>query len=211
MYDSKYLDALAISDPAERADALTKIMAETDPSTEVLQLMLTDSYDVIRAEALDFLIVSGIRAELDLSGLALQETSPIVRGRVLFYFAMMKLTDEFRALSQRQFSDFSEYDEVWSAASAYIQTGELTKFLNLCAFLFSDTYDVTGTALDILFGFAEGYHRILLVSFLGICAAKVDGGKINSDRVRSVVEAIDREIPGKIDVSRLKSELKAVR
>lgn len=212
MNDREYENAFAIFDPAERAEALVHMMNEASPSPQLVRRMLADPYDVIRAEALDFLITNRTQLlESDLLFLAVDEKSPIVRGRARFYFALMDFHRALSIISEREFSDFSEYDKVWWSACDYVLQRDLGAFTELSSFLFSDSYDTTGTSLDILVEITTGFHRRLLVALLEILAEQAGISKINLSRVYEAIKTINSEPKQQIDLLKLRAELRSLR
>lgn len=143
----------AESDPTERFFVARKYLDGCDKSSvnrSVLKRLVNDTDELIRSEAVDFLITSGglevncIRVRLDV------EPSDLVRPRLWLAFALADPHESETILKDQLNKQDSPYSRAYHDAAMYVASRNPYFLYSLCAIACSDDLSASHSAIDLL-------------------------------------------------------------
>lgn len=164
---------LSIKCDVERQDSIEYYLTTTeDVSDAFISTVAVDSYDVTRAELVDFLIFKPRRLEEDfLDNWLMDEKSEMVRARLFLAIARNHPSKARHILLRYKNKVINEYELVYWLASMKLVTGKGEYFLKLASYAYDMNPYIWSSAMDLMVLVSKSKDSDLAFSILEhLCA-----------------------------------------
>lgn len=140
-------------DPIERFSGIRCYLDERDASnvdSSILKMLLTDDSDLIRAEAADFVIISGGLSSKFLFDLTRKEESELVYPRLWLASARTDPSRARRLIRNLKARNLSNFERCYFDGASYLSFGDAFYLYDLCAIACSRDISASYTAIDVI-------------------------------------------------------------
>lgn len=146
---------------SDRFDSFEAYIASSSPSNDFIRVMLSDNYDSIRAECLDFISSKKLFNKFfkEICTIIENENSDFVFGRLYVLVAFCKIPEFEYALSKNKNFKFDSYNLGWMLAGSYFHNNDISYLTALYCLSKSQDYRLSSICESLLLNIGKREYR----------------------------------------------------